>query len=84
AAAREERDAGASARPSGPAGDDPRALSRERLHTADAAINEFRARVRSDLRSHVARGGLLAASVVDDLSRALDEAARNVTRALRD
>jgi hypothetical protein len=39
--------------------------------------------VRSDLRSHVARGGELAASVVDDLVKALDEAGRNVTRALR-
>ena len=63
--------------------DDPRVRSREQLHIADAAINEFRARVRSDLRSHVARGGELAASVVDDLVKALDEAGRNVTRALR-
>lgn len=63
--------------------DDPRARSREQLHLADAAINEFRARVRSDLRSHVARGGELAASVVDDLVKALDEAGRNITRALR-
>jgi DNA-binding PadR family transcriptional regulator len=63
--------------------DDPRVRSREQLRVADAAINEFRARVRSDLRSHVARGGELAASVVDDLVKALDEAGRNVTRALR-
>ena len=66
-----------------PREDEPRARSREQLHIADAAINEFRARVRSDLRSHVARGGELAASVVDDLVKALDEAGRNVTRALR-
>ncbi|HET8927462.1 MAG TPA: PadR family transcriptional regulator [Microbacterium sp.] len=63
--------------------DDPRVRSREQLRVADAAINEFRARVRSDLRSHVARGGELAASVVDDLVKALDEAGRDVTRALR-
>ncbi|MFV0320696.1 MAG: PadR family transcriptional regulator [Microbacterium sp.] len=78
AAARDER---ADARTTAPA-DDARARSREQLHAADAAINEFRARVRSDLRSHVARGGELAASTVGDLARSLDEAARNVTRAL--
>jgi DNA-binding PadR family transcriptional regulator len=63
--------------------DDGRSASREQLHRADAAINEFRARVRSDLRSHVARGGALAASIVDDLTDALDTAAREVTKALR-
>ena len=31
----------------------------------------------------VARGGELAASVVDDLTGALDEASRNLTRMLR-
>lgn len=81
AAARDER---TSAKASSPqAGDDPRTLSREQLHRADAAVNDFRARVRSDLRSHVARGGDLAASVVDELVRALDGAARDVVRALR-
>lgn len=81
-AARQERADGAAGR-GRVDDDDPRVRSREQLHLADAAINEFRARVRSDLRSHVARGGLLAASVVDDLAKTLDEAARNVTRALR-
>jgi DNA-binding PadR family transcriptional regulator len=79
AAAREER-RGA---PQAPREDDPRSASREQLQRADAAINEFRARVRSDLRTHVARGGSLAAAVVDDLATALDTAAREVTRALR-
>jgi DNA-binding PadR family transcriptional regulator len=79
AAAREERrDA-----PRAPRDDDPRSSSREQLQRADVAINEFRARVRSDLRTHVARGGSLAAAVVDDLAGALDTAAREVTRALR-
>jgi DNA-binding PadR family transcriptional regulator len=79
AAAREERrDAPHAARD-----DDPRSSSREQLQRADAAINEFRARVRSDLRTHVARGGALAGAVVDDLATALDTAAREVTRALR-
>jgi DNA-binding PadR family transcriptional regulator len=62
--------------------DDPRVRSRAQVHRADTAVNEFRARVRGDLRAHVARGGELEASVVDDLAQALDEAQRVVTRAL--
>jgi len=57
--------------------------SREQLHRADAAISEFRANLRADLRTHVARGGELTATVVDELTRSLDEAARALTRALR-
>ena len=64
-------------------GDDPRLRSREQLHRADAAVNEFRARVRTDLRTHVARGGTLATDVVDALDDALDTASRALTRALR-
>jgi DNA-binding PadR family transcriptional regulator len=64
-------------------GDDPRALAREQLQRADAAVNEFRARVRSDLRTHVARGGDLAASLVDELASDLDRIARDITRTLR-
>lgn len=60
-----------------------RTESREQLHRAEASVAEFRARVRSDLRTHIARGGTLAASIVDDLETALDGAARAVTRALR-
>jgi DNA-binding PadR family transcriptional regulator len=63
--------------------DDPRVRSREELHRADAVINEFRAQIRTDLRTHLARGGALAATVVDELANALDTAAREVTRALR-
>lgn len=59
-----------------------RASGREQVHRAEAAINAFRARVRTDLRTHVARGGSLPASVVTDLERALDDAAHAVTRAL--
>ena len=61
---------------------DERVTSRENLQRADAAINAFRAQVRTDLRTHVARGGNLPDSVVKDLERALDDAAREVTRAL--
>ena len=62
--------------------DDERIVSREEMHRADAAINAFRARVRTDLRTHVARGGVLPASVVTELDDALDAAAHAVTRAL--
>lgn len=79
AASREERSA-----PSAPAvHDDPRARSREQLHRADAVVSDFRARVRSDLRSHVARGGSLTPETVEALETALDEASRALTGALR-
>jgi len=63
--------------------EDPRLRSREQLHRADALVNDFRGRMRSELRTHVARGGELAGSVVDSLETALDEASRTVIRALR-
>lgn len=81
AAATADERAHASQAPRG--GDDPRVLAREQLQRADAAVNEFRARVRSDLRTHVARGGDLAASLVDELASDLDRIAREITRALR-
>ena len=62
--------------------DDARRTSRDELHRADAIINAFRARVRTDLRTHVAKGGLLPATIVTDLENALDEAARGVTAGL--
>ena len=63
--------------------DDPRRTSREQMHRAEAAVSEFRAQVRADVRTHVSRGGELAASVIDDLVTSLDSAAREVTRSLR-
>jgi len=62
--------------------DDARVQSRVQLQRAEAAIADFRGRVRGDLRSHVARGGELTSAIVDDLTAALDGAAREVTRAL--
>ncbi|WP_336648221.1 PadR family transcriptional regulator [Microbacterium sp. MMO-10] len=83
AAAREERSgAAASSYREASARADERIASREELRRADASINEFRARVRADLRTHVAKGGLLPATVVTQLDRALDEAAHAVTAAL--
>ena len=64
------------------AGDDERIVSREELHRADAVINAFRARIRTDLRTHVAKGGMLPASVVSELEDGLDAAARGITTAL--
>ncbi|GAB3598271.1 PadR family transcriptional regulator [Microbacterium tumbae] len=81
AAANDER-AQAKSRPASAAPRDDRTASREEVHRADAAINAFRARVRTDLRTHVARGGSLPASVVSELEDALDTAAKAVTRAL--
>ncbi|GAA2076909.1 PadR family transcriptional regulator [Microbacterium hatanonis] len=79
AASRDER-----AEPATPStDDDPRVRSREQLYRADALVSEFRARVRSDLRTRVARGGTLTASTVDALEAALDEASRALTRAMQ-
>lgn len=64
------------------ASDDARATSREELHRADAIVNAFRARIRTDLRTHVAQGGTLPASVISELEDGLDAAAHAVTRAL--
>ncbi|WP_448263555.1 helix-turn-helix transcriptional regulator [Microbacterium aurum] len=63
--------------------DDDRSASREQMRRAEALVGEFRANVRADLRSHLAHGGSLAASIIDDLSRALDDASRALTQALR-
>lgn len=81
AAANDER-AAAGSRPRPAPNSDERVTSREELHRADASINAFRATVRTDLRTHVARGGVLPASVVSELDSALDAAAHAVTRAL--
>lgn len=78
AAAEKDERSSAKARPRS-AADDVRVSSRDELHRADALINAFRARVRTDLRTHVARGGELPASVVTELEGALDAAARGVT-----
>lgn len=65
------------------AGGDGRSDAREQVRRAEALIAEFRGDVRTDLRTHVAKGGELAASVIDDLAAALDDAARAVRRATK-
>jgi DNA-binding PadR family transcriptional regulator len=63
--------------------DDARTRAREQLRRVDLILGEFRSQVRADLRTHVARGGEIAASLVDSFAEDLDAAAREVTRSLR-
>ncbi|WP_100813287.1 PadR family transcriptional regulator [Microbacterium lacus] len=78
ASAREERDSDA---PPSPA-DDSRGRSREQLHRADAIVNDFRGRLRAELRTHVARGRLLETGVIDDLAASLESALKDLRSAL--
>ncbi|MDO8384030.1 MAG: PadR family transcriptional regulator [Microbacterium sp.] len=78
ASAREERDSDAP--PS--AADDSRGRSREQLHRADAIVNDFRGRLRAELRTHVARGRLLETGVIDDLAASLESALKDLRSAL--
>jgi DNA-binding PadR family transcriptional regulator len=79
ASAREERRADTTPPPS----DDPRARSREQLHRADAIVNDLRGRLRAELRAHVARGGTLESSVVDNLSTSVEAIMRDLRSALQ-
>ena len=83
-AARADQDAAPRRSESAAATEDAsRSESREQVRRAESLVAEFRANVRADLRTHVAHGGAVAASVVDDLARALDEASRSLIRSLR-
>lgn len=68
---------------SGSGSSERRSASREQMHRAEASVNEFRARVRGALRSHVARGGDLDAAVVDTFERTLIVAASELEAALK-
>lgn len=84
AAAQEQREARtAAASEAASAAKSEGVAAREQLHRADATINAFRGRVRATLRTHVARGGELAASVIDELERALENAATVIEEKLR-
>ena len=61
---------------------DPRVASRAELQRADAAINDFRATVRTELRGHVARGGELDPAAVDQLIDALANARQQLSQKL--
>ncbi len=62
--------------------DDPRVRARAQLQDAEAALAEFRASLRADLRLEVARGRLDPA-VVELLTTRLHEVKREVVAALR-
>jgi hypothetical protein len=62
--------------------DDPRTASRLQLHRAEALLAEFRAQLRADLRSEVARGELTA-DTVELLRSRLDDVRQEVRAALR-
>ncbi|MFC5502158.1 PadR family transcriptional regulator [Lysinimonas soli] len=71
------------ARGEGTAGrDDPRVAARMSLRDAEAAINDFRQQLRSDLRAEVSLGRLDPA-IVELITRRLTELRREVTAALR-
>lgn len=73
--------AGSSAR-SSDGSDDPRVQARMGLRDAEAAINDFRQQLRSDLRAEVSRGHLDPA-IVGMLTTGLTELRRTITAALR-
>jgi DNA-binding PadR family transcriptional regulator len=62
--------------------DDPRVQARMALRDAEAAINDFRQQVRSDLRERVAQGSL-DTEVVGLITTSLSALRREITAALR-
>jgi DNA-binding PadR family transcriptional regulator len=62
--------------------DDPRVQARLALRDAEAAINDFRQQLRSDLRTQVAQG-LLDPAVVTLITTRLTELRREITAAIR-
>jgi len=83
AAARDARDdAQANGRTERSDANDVRVQSRARLHEAEAALAQFRAELRADLRLEAA-SGILQQEVVDLLTAGLRDVQRNVIAALR-
>ena len=62
--------------------DDPRVQARMGLRDAEAAINDFRQQLRSDLRTQVAHG-VLDPAIVGLITTRLTELRREITAALR-
>jgi hypothetical protein len=62
--------------------DDPRVQARMALRDAEAAINDFRQELRSDLRTKVAEGRL-DREIVELISTGLTALRREITEALR-
>jgi hypothetical protein len=63
-------------------GDDPRVQARMALRDAEAAINEFRQQVRSDLRAQAAHGRL-DDTIVSTITAGLTSLRQEITSALR-
>ena len=63
-------------------GDDPRVQARMALRDAEAAINDFRQQLRSDLRAQVAQGSL-DTEIVGLITTGLSALRREITAALR-
>lgn len=83
AAAREARESAEAFGTTAPAdADDPRVQSRARLRDAEAALTEFRAELRAELRVQTARG-ILPQEVVDTLTSGLRDLRREVIAQLR-
>ena len=81
AASREARDSGRSSM-SQEGDDDPRVQARLRLHEAETALSEFRAEVRAELRTQVARGRL-PEETVSLLKDRLGDVRREIVASLR-
>lgn len=82
AAARDARAEASSAARAATSTDEPRAASRARLHEAEAALQEFRALLREELRS-VAATGELTAETLGVVTDALADARRRIVGHLR-
>jgi len=83
AAAREARESAEAFGTTTPAdADDPRVQSRARLRDAEAALTEFRAELRAEMRVQTARG-ILPQEVVDTLTSGLRDLRREVIAQLR-
>jgi hypothetical protein len=58
--------------PEEPPVEDPRVAARIQLARAETLLAGFRATIRADLRTHIARGGSLTPELVDALTEDLD------------
>src|SRR5690606_37750544 len=70
------------AAPEEPVSEDPRAAARIQLARAETVLAGFRATIRADLRTHIARGGSVTPELVDALTRDLDDVTARVRGSL--
>ena len=70
------------AAPEEPPAEDPRAAARIQLARAETVLAGFRATIRADLRTHIARGGSLTPELVDALTQDLDGVTARVRASL--